>query len=163
MLQPAFALSSSPALRFVLGFVAAFVATLTFHQIGILMLHLLGITPAMPWVSKPVPPFGAPQVISLAFWGGVWGMVFVLIEPRLASKLGGYWGSAILFGAIFPTLVAWFVVFPLKGLPLGNGFQIPGLFVGPIVNGLWGLGTAVFLRMLNRLAHTPAWPRVHVR
>jgi hypothetical protein len=154
MMQSAFANTSSPAVRFLLGFVAAFVATLTFHQIGILVLHLLGITPAMPWVSRPVPPFGVPQVISLAFWGGIWGVLFVLFEPWLARSPGGYWVGAILFGAIFPTLVAWFVVAPLKGLPAGNGFHVPGIFIGPIVNGLWGLGTAVFLRMLNRLAHT---------
>jgi hypothetical protein len=46
MLQSAFATTSSPAVHFVLGFIAAFVATLTFHQIGMLVLHLLGITPA---------------------------------------------------------------------------------------------------------------------
>ena len=153
MMQSAFATPSGTASRFVLGFVAAFVATLTFHQTGILVLHLLGITPAMPWVGTPIPPFGVPRVISLAFWGGIWGIVFVLVEPWLARRPGGDWAGAILFGAIFPTLVAWFVVAPLKGMPPGNGFHAPGIFVGPIVNGLWGLGTAIFLRMLNRLAH----------
>jgi hypothetical protein len=58
-----------------------------------------------------------------------------------------YWIGAIIFGAIFPTLVAWFVVFPLKGLPAGLGFHFPGILVGPIVNGLWGLGTVVFLQL----------------
>jgi len=153
MMESSFATPSGTASRFVLGFVAAFVATLTFHQAGILVLHLLGITPAMPWVSTPIPPFGVPRVISLAFWGGLWGILFVLVQPWLARRPGGYWAGAILFGAILPTLVAWFIVAPLKGMPPGNGFQAPGIFVGPIVNGLWGLGTAIFLRMLNRLAH----------
>jgi hypothetical protein len=143
-------------LRIVLGFVAAFLATLTFHQFGLLVLHLVGVTPAMPWAARPVPPFGVPQVISLAFWGGIWGIVFVLVEPYLARSPGGYVAGAILFGAIFPTLVAWFVVLPLKGLPAGNGFHFPGIIVGPIVNGLWGLGTAAFLHILTGWRSAPA-------
>ena len=75
----------------------------------------------------------------------MWGIVFVLVEPWLSRSPGGYWVGSIIFGAIFPTLVAWFVVLPLKGLPVGNGFHFPGILVGPIVNGVWGLGTALFL------------------
>jgi hypothetical protein len=137
--------AAARGLRLLLGFVAAFLATLTFHQIGLGLLHLAEITRATPWGLRPVPPFGVPAVVSLAFWGGVWGILFVLAERRLARGPGGYWAGAILFGAIFPTLVAWFVVAPLKGYPAGFGFAWPGLLVGPIVNGLWGLGTALFL------------------
>lgn len=137
--------SSTLATRLLFGFVAGFVATLIFHQIGLLVLHLLGITPAMPYNVSPVPPFGVLQFLSLSFWGGVWGAIFVLVEPLLVRSPGGYWIAAIIFGAVFPTLVAWFVVLPLKGLPAGNGFHFPGILVGPIVNGLWGLGTALFL------------------
>jgi hypothetical protein len=45
------------------------------------------------------------------------------------------------------------LVAPLKGLPVGYGFHFPGLLVGPIVNGLWGLGTAVILN--GRLSIDP--------
>jgi hypothetical protein len=99
-----------------------------------------------------MPPFGVPQFISLAFWGGIWGIIFVLAEPIFARGPAEYWIGAIIFGAIFPTFVAWFVVFPLKGLPAGRGFHLPGIFVGPIVNGLWGLGTAIFLRLTTQPA-----------
>jgi hypothetical protein len=139
--------SSTSATRLVLGFVGGFIATLVFHQIGLLVLHLAGMTPAMPYNTNPVPPFGVPQFVSLSFWGGIWGIVFVLVEPIFARSPAVYWIGAIILGAIFPTLVAWFVVFPLKGLPAGLGFHFPGILVGPIVNGLWGLGTAVFLRL----------------
>ena len=97
--------------RLLLGFVAAFLATLIFHQIGLEICHLVGLTPNTPYNFKGVAPFGVPQVISLAFWGGVWGFVFVWAEP-------------------------WFDRFP-------------GVLVGPIVNGLWGLGTALFLLLLT--------------
>jgi hypothetical protein len=143
--------------RLLPGFAAAFVATLTFHQIGLGLLHLLGITPAVPWSIKPVPPFGIPAIISLAFWGGLWGLVFVLVEPWFERSPGGYWAGAILFGAVFPTLAAWFIVAPLKGLPAAGGFHFPGLLVGPVVNGLWGLGTAVYVALLaGGRRHQPA-------
>ena len=134
--------------RIVVGFGAAFLATLVFHQLGVELCHLIGLTPNAPYSLRPVPPFGVPQVISLAFWGGVWGIVFVLAERLIARCPGGYWLGAIFFGAIVPTVFSWLVVAPLKGLPHGYGFNFPGLFVGPIVNGLWGLGTGVFLTVL---------------
>jgi len=98
--------SSASATRLAFGFVAGFVATLIFHQIGLLLLHFIGMTPGMPYNMNKVPPFGVPQFISLSFWGGVWGIVFVLVEPWLPRSRGGYWVGAIIFGAIFPTLVA---------------------------------------------------------
>ena len=141
--------ASTSGVRMLLGFVAAFVATLVFHQIGVELCHLIGLTPSTPYSFKAVPPFGVPQVISLAFWGGVWGFVFVWIEPWLARSPGGYWAGAIIFGAMIPTVFSWLVVAPIKGLPLGYGFHFPRLLVGPIVNGLWGLGTGLFLQLLT--------------
>ncbi len=141
--------SSALATRLIFGFIAGFVATLVFHQIGVLLLHFAGLTPGMPYNMHPVPPFRVPQFVSLAFWGGVWGIVFVLVERAIARSPGGYWAGAVVFGAVFPTVLSWLVVAPLKGLPLGYGFRFPGLLVGPIVNGLWGLGTAVFLQLMS--------------
>jgi len=132
-----------------LGFVAAFGAVLIFHQLGLGVLNLIGITPGVPYNFKGVPPFGVPAVISLAFWGGVWGIVFVLVEPWLARCPGGYWVGAIVFGAIFPTLVFWFIVTPLKGGSVAAIFAFPRILVGPIIDGLWGLGTAWFLKLLT--------------
>jgi len=148
MAQSAALPASASGYRLLLGFVAAFLATLIFHQIGVELCHLIGLTPNTPYNFAAVPPFGVPQVISLAFWGGVWGFVFVLAEPWFERFPGGYWVGAIVFGAIVPTAFSWFVVAPLKGLPLGYGFKFPGLLVGPIVNGLWGLGTGVFLGLM---------------
>ena len=38
---------------------------------------------------------GEALVLSepLSFWGGVWGILFVLIERWLARFPGGYWGT----------------------------------------------------------------------
>src|SRR3977135_278319 len=71
---------STSATRLALGFVAGVLATLTFHQIGICVVHGVGYVPVVAWNPAPKPPFGVQSVISLSFWGGVWGILFVLIE-----------------------------------------------------------------------------------
>jgi hypothetical protein len=143
------------ATQAVRGFVAGFLAVLIFHQIALLLLHLAGLVPAMPWNMAAVPPLGVPTVISAAFWGGLWGIVLVLLAPRLGSE-AGYWVGSILFGAVVVTLVAWFVVRPIKGLPVGAVFAWPGVTIGPIVNGAWGFGTALLLRLLPDRRPDPA-------
>ena len=129
------------------GFIAGYIAVLVFHQGALLVLHLAGVIPGFPWRLDPVPPLGVPAVLSAAFWGGLWGIVlaFLLRHQRGDAT---YWLTALLFGAVAPTLVAWFVVMPLKGLPAGGGFEWPRLLIGPFVNGAWGLGTAMILAVL---------------
>ncbi|UEM03331.1 hypothetical protein JL101_025740 [Skermanella rosea] len=126
------------------GFVAGFVGVLVFHQAMLGLLHLAGLTAGQPWALRPVPPLGLPAVLSAAFWGGVWGIALSAAE-RFFPRGAGYWLAAFLFGAVLPTLIAWFVVFPLKGMPAGNGWQPAGMLTGVLVNGAWGLGTAFIL------------------
>ena len=135
--------------RFPLAFVAGFVAVLVFHQGMLTLLHAAGITPAAPFPMQPTKPLGLPAVWSLAFWGGVWGILFAIFD-RLFPKGGAYWIRAILFGAIGPTFVAWFIVFPMKGLPQAAGWKPMDMLTGLMVNGAWGLGTAFFLRRFFR-------------
>ena len=129
------------------GFVAGFLATLVFHQSGLALLHKATLFGGTAFSMRPVPPFGVPSVLSLAFWGGLWGIVFAFAARLTARCPGGYWVGAVLFGAIVPTLVFWFVVLPLKGLPVGYGFHPRSVAVALIADGLWGLGTAVFLSL----------------
>jgi hypothetical protein len=90
-------------------------------------------------------------VVSLAFWGGVWAVALV---PLLA-RWQGSWRELVAWvvaGAIGPTLVALLVVLPLKGGRVGAGGD-PKLIAGALLlNGAWGLGTALLLRLLRRLA-----------
>jgi uncharacterized membrane protein len=95
----------------------------------------------------PVPPFGIPAVISLAFWGGVWGIIMIPAISRIRSE-ALWWIAAILFGAILPTAVAVFIIAPLKHMTLPHTPQM-ALF-GLTVNGVWGLGTAVLFRAIAR-------------
>jgi hypothetical protein len=60
-----------------------------------------------------------------------------------------YWLCGFRFGAIAPTLVAWFVVAPLRGLPVANGFVPGSMIVGPLVNGAFGFGTLMLAYLLG--------------
>ncbi|HEX7125680.1 MAG TPA: hypothetical protein VF406_07860 [Thermodesulfobacteriota bacterium] len=133
--------------RAVMGFVAGFVAVLVFHQAMVGILYVLGVIGAPPYRLAPVPPFGVPSVINSAFWGGVWGIVFALVERRF-PRGGGYWLAALVFGAVGPPLVAWFVVAPLKGLPAGPPAGAR-LLIAPLINGVFGVGIGLCLRVLR--------------
>jgi hypothetical protein len=133
--------------RVLLEFVAGFLATIFFHQPALWLLHIAGRTPRTPYVMTPVPPFGIPSVISLAFWGGVWGLILIPAISRIKNE-GAYFLAAIVIGAIFPTLVAAFVVAPLKHQVMPHNAS--AAILGLTVNGAWGLGTALFFRLLAR-------------
>jgi len=133
------------------GFVAGFLATLIFHQLAVALLWNLGIAPFGPFPMAATWPLGVPAVFSLAFWGGVWGLPYALIHHRFPPR-AGYWVTAFLLGGLLPSAVALLVVVPLKGGPVGGGWQPALLLTAFLVNGAWGVGTGVFLRLLERRA-----------
>jgi hypothetical protein len=131
----------------IVGFISGAVSVLVFHQGAAALLHTLGLTPRAPYSMDATAPLGVPLVWSLAFWGGVWGALLAATLARLrgAALIVG----AAAFGAVLPTLVAWFVVAPLKGQPVAAGFAPMAMLVGPIVNAAWGLGTGIGLALLG--------------
>ena len=133
---------------FVQAFIAGFVSTLVFHQGVLALLYLAGAVPRAPYDLRAVPPLGLPAVISLAFWGGVWGAA---IWPLLKNTTGAtYWLRALVIGAIGPSAVALLIVFPLKGKPIAGGWDAKLIVAALILNGAWGLGVALFMRLLHR-------------
>lgn len=140
---------SISATTLVMAFIAGFLATPVFHQITLWILHSVGMVPFGPFDFTPTKPLGVPSVVSLSFWGGVWGVLFQLTLPRW-FKGAAYWIAAIVAGGIFPTLVFMFVVWPLK-----VGGMVPdvaGFFIiGFILNAAWGVGWALFLLLFQRL------------
>jgi hypothetical protein len=126
-------------MRFLIAFAAGFLATLIFHQGAVAALHAAGAIPVAPYPMAATWPLGVPQAISLAFWGGIWGCVLWAVI-RNARGLR-YWGLSVLVGAVGPTAIAMAVVFPLKGVPV-DAMKIVG---GLVLNGIWGLGTAILI------------------
>jgi len=139
----------SSGTRVVFSFAAGFLATLIFHQLTLWVLWQAGVAPFAPFVLAATKPFGVPAVFSLALWGGLWGILFALVENRFPSG-SWYWLLAFLFGALLPSLVALLIVLPLKGRPLGGGWGLPLLVTAFLINGAWGVGTAFFLRLFVR-------------
>jgi len=139
------------ARRLIVGFLAGALAVPIFHQGALALLHAAGVAPQQPWA--------VPQLWSLMFWGGIWGVL-------LAGALGGLRGAALpgaslIFGALFPTLVAWFIVAPLKGQPVAAGLAPAAMLVGPIVNAAWGLGTGLGLLLFDRKERRSTIDRRH--
>ena len=128
------------------AFIAGFVSTLVFHQGVMALLHAAGISPRPAFNMAKVPPLGIPQVVSLAFWGGIWAIA--LAYALMGVGGGSWWLWWTVLGAVLPSIVALFVVFPLKGMPMAGGWD-PKVIVGALIlNGAWGFGCALLLRYM---------------
>lgn len=132
--------------RALLGFAAAVVSVLTFHQAMWALLHLAGIVPPAPYPTVPTAPFGVPLIASLCFWGGLYGLVFGLALPRLPRRVP-MWLLGLGLG-LLAAVVGWFVVAPLKGQPAAGGFVPLRMLVSVLINGFWGIGVGVILPLL---------------
>jgi hypothetical protein len=92
-----------------------------------------------------VPPLHVPSVISLAFWGGLWGIVLWALVRNLHG--GKRWLGGAVWGALLPSIMALFVVFPLKGMPVAGGFDAKLIFGALLLNGVWGLGVVGLMKL----------------
>ncbi len=135
--------TASPSRLLALGFTAGFAATLIFHQSVWYLLIQADIIHAgqTAWPLDPTAPLGVPNIISKAFWGGLWGATLNLALGHLRGP--AYWLAWIAVGAFALTLVAFFVVPHLKAQPIPVFW--PPFAIGCLLNGAWGLGTALFL------------------
>jgi hypothetical protein len=130
------------------GFIAGAISVLIFHQGALALLNLAGLTDRPVYSMHATAPWGVPEVWSLAFWGGLWGLVF-------AGFFRPLWGGALvvaglLFGAFAVSAVAWFVVAPIKGLAIAAGGVPVAMAAAFIANGAWGFGTGLGLALFGR-------------
>jgi hypothetical protein len=137
-----------PATRALFGFIAAAISVLTFHQamweaLHVLALPGLSMPPAYP--TDPIAPFGVPRIANLCFWGGLYGIVFGLVLPRLTAPL---WLCGLVMG-IIAALVGLLVVPAIKGLPVGGSWP-SGWVLSILINGCWGIGVGLILPLLLR-------------
>jgi hypothetical protein len=126
------------------AFAAGVLSTLFFHQATLALLHALSLTGRAAYDTTPTWPLHVPAFVSLAFWGGVWAVALALPIDRLRTA-AVRWMAWILFGGLLPSLVAWFVVMPLKGASPAAGVPLIAL----ILNGAWGFGVAVIRRLVS--------------
>lgn len=136
-----------------LGFISGFLSHLIFQGALGAALYAANLLPALPWSLTPVPPLGVPMTLSLAFWAGLWGVLYAVLEPSLTARFG-WWVGGLIFG-IAPLLVYWFVVLPLKGLGVGGGFQPAPVLIYIAFHLIFGLGVAILFRSGLGLAPRP--------
>lgn len=133
--------------RVIVGIISAVISVLIFHQgvwAGLHNIAIPGLTMPPAYPSDPVPPFGVPRILSLCFWGGAWGGLFGLVwhGPKSSFLFGGLWlGVAAM-------LVGFFVVAPLKGLPVAGGGELTNWLRSLMLNVTWGVGTGVLMSVL---------------
>lgn len=128
------------------AFGAGYIATLLFHQGVLALLHATNPEVPAPFNMTPTEPLGVPAVVSLAFWGGLWGNVLWLLIRNTTGA--GFWARAILIGALGPSAVALFIVMPLKGLGVAMGWN-PQIIMGALIlNAAWGLGVGLLMTLL---------------
>jgi hypothetical protein len=135
-------------MRALLGFVAAVISVLIFHQGMWAALHTLafpGLTMPPPYPIDPIPPWGIPRIMNLCFWGGLYGIVFGLTLPRLTAPL---WLCGLGLGVI-AALVGILVVPAVKGLPIGSGWILLNWVRSLLINGFWGIGVGLILPQLT--------------
>jgi hypothetical protein len=144
----------------VLGFGAGALSHLIFQGLLGAAYHAAGIIPGLPWSLRPVPPWGVPLSVNLAFWAGLWGVLYAAVEPRLSARFGRIAGG-VLFG-VAPLLIRWFIILPLKGQPVVEGFEpkAMGVYIG--FHLIFGLGLAILLGsaldLSRRAKHPPQRP-----
>ena len=139
--------------RIGLGFIMAVISVLIFHQGTWALLHVLnlpGLGMPAPFPTDPVPPLGVPRIVSLCFWGGLWGALFGAVwrGPRAT-----YWWGGLLLG-IAAALTGLFIVPAIKGLPVGGGWVLNNWIRSLLINGVWGLGVGLlFTAYTGAAAH----------
>src|ERR1700679_2956954 len=128
--------------RIAAGFVAAVISVLTFHQGMWAIFHFLelpGLGMPPPFPTDGIPPFGVPRIVSLCFWGGLWGALFGAVwrGPRAS-----YWWAGLLLG-VAAALTGLFIVAAIKGQPIAGGWMWNNWIRSLLINGTWGLGVGL--------------------
>src|SRR5579875_447414 len=131
--------------RILPGFVAGFLATLTFHQAMVGVLQAMDVVGVAPFSLVRVPPWRVPRLLELCFWGGVWGIGFALVVRHLRWSA---WVQGILLG-VAAVLTAHLIVPPLRGGSVGQGWEVRGLGISLAINCFWGIGVALLLPSLQ--------------
>jgi len=146
--------------RVFLSLVAGALATLLFHQTTLQVLYWCGVVARPAFRMAVVPPFNMPMVVSVTFWGAIFGVIVGFL-PRLP---GGTVVRGIAAG-LFALLMAWFVVRPLAGHAAAFGWQIKPMAISALANLMWGFGVVLIHPLLSPrclLERSRVWARHHL-
>jgi hypothetical protein len=126
------------------GCVAGAISVLVFHQTTLQIFFWLGLTPQAAFRIAHVPPFNAPMVVSITFWGALYGAMFARTITLVKTPS---WANGLAAGFV-AMLLSWFVVRPLAGNPMAFGWLAGPMFRSFCAYEMWGLGVAMILPAL---------------
>lgn len=112
----------------------------------------MGMIPFAPYSLAPQPPLGVPGILSLAFWGGVWGVVIAAIAMR---KPG--WSPILIglvVGAVGCVVVGFTIVAGLRGQALFGAWEAGRWMRSMVINGAWGAGAGFLYWAMTRARTT---------
>lgn len=135
---------------YIKALIAGLLSIIVFHQGLLWGLNQLDIVEATPWSLASVGGFGMPVLAWLCIWGAVWGVVLWPLIRNAQSA--GYYVGAVLLSAILPTLVAFSLVPLARGVSIDSllaGLTLARIGVAMALNGAFGLGLALFMRVMH--------------
>ncbi len=146
--------------RAAIGFLAAVLSVLVFHQGMILFLRETGLfgfpRTALVWNLAANPrAFGLPTLLNQCFWGGLYGAAFGILAPRARLPM---WLSGLITGAA-TTLVGMFVIAAIRGTPIAAGWQLLPWLRGLSIGIPFGIGVWLFYTAITSRAFLPPLPR----
>ena len=124
-------------------FLAGFLSTLVFHQGAAHLGYVMGVLPNAAYNLAPTAPWGVPSILSIAFFGGIWGMIIWRIVRRFQGSM--VWILSFILGGFMLTSIFVTVVAPLKQIEP----SIMSFTIGFVLNGVWGLGNAFFIKLFK--------------
>jgi hypothetical protein len=146
----------SPA-ALAMGFIAAAIAVVTVHQAivyGLVQGKFLPAT-SQAWSVRPVPPYGVPAIANSVFWGGLWGMLFAAVWPKLPG--GAMWVRGLIFGLLMVVFSNWLLVPFVKGVlfkipnqPFFGGLDPSRMLATALIVGGFGLTLGLIYGMLQK-------------
>lgn len=131
--------------RLFLGCVAGALSILVFHQMTLEAFFWIGWAPHAAFRIAQVPPFNVPLVVSITFWGAVYGGIFELVQPLV---WGPRWLKGIVAG-VCAMAMAWFVFLPLMGHAAAFGWDTWSMLRSFIAYQMWGVGLSIVIPLLH--------------
>jgi hypothetical protein len=147
--------------RIFLGCIAGAISVLVFHQTTLQLFFWSGLASQAAFRVANVPHFHAPMVVSITFWGAVYGGIFGLLAPRLPRPIL----IKALLASLFAMSMSWFVVRPLAGHPMAFDWQAASMLRSAAACFMWGIGITLILPLLHPRGLNgarPAWDRRHL-
>jgi hypothetical protein len=144
--------------RIVLGFIAAVISVLIVHQTIVYVLGMYGMSRSVPWSMQPLG-YGwfprMPTIANVAFWGGLWGILFALVYDWLPSRMA--WLKGLIFGLIIVVISNWTLlplirqhIFNYPPQPLFSGLNPTVMLAVVLIVGGFGLGLGIIYGLIGR-------------